>query len=76
MYASILKGNKKDQFREAIVRKITVFFVKSLHKQGEGGAPFYRQKFVSSVRSSSGYHGLIEICSATHFFRFFKFFRF
>ena len=40
MYASILKGNKKDQFREAIVRKITVFFVKSLHKQGEGGHHF------------------------------------
>ena len=32
--------------------------------------------FFSSVRSSSGYHGLIEIRSATHFFRFFKFFRF
>ena len=35
--------------------------------------------FVSSVRSSSGYHGLIEIRSAaaaTHFFKFFKFFRF
>ena len=35
--------------------------------------------FVSSVRSSSGYHGLIEIRSAaaaTHFFIFFKFFRF
>ena len=31
--------------------------------------------FVSSVRSSSIYHGLIEIRS-THFFRFFKFFRF
>ena len=34
---------------------------------------------VSSVRSSSGYHGLIEIRSAaaaTHFFKFFKFFRF
>ena len=34
----------------------------------------YRVVF-SSVRSSSGYHGLIEI-RATHFFRFFKFFRF
>ena len=35
--------------------------------------------FVSSVRSSSGYHGLIEIRSAaaaTHFSKFFKFFRF
>ena len=38
--------------------------------------------FISSVRSSNGYHGLIEIRSAaaaaaaTHFFRFFKFFRF
>ena len=32
--------------------------------------------FVSSVRSSSGYHGLIEIRQRTHFFRFFKFFRF
>ena len=33
---------------------------------------------ISSVRSSSGYHGLIEIRSAaaTHFFKFFKFFRF
>ena len=33
---------------------------------------------VSSVRSSSGYHGLIEIrsSSSTHFFKFFKFFRF
>ena len=31
--------------------------------------------FVSSVRSSSGYHGLIEI-RKTHFFKFFKFFRF
>ena len=29
--------------------------------------------FVSSVRSSSGYHGLLE---GSHFFRFFKFFRF
>ena len=31
--------------------------------------------FISSVRSSSGYHGLIEIRSAaaaTHFFRFFQ----
>ena len=31
---------------------------------------------VSSVRSSSGYHGLIEIRSssaATHFFKFFRF---
>ena len=32
--------------------------------------------FVSSVRSSKGYHGLIEIRAATHFFKFFKFFRF
>ena len=35
--------------------------------------------FISSVRSSSGYHGLIEIRSAaaaTHFSKFFKFFRF
>ena len=32
--------------------------------------------FVSSVRSSSGYHGLLEGSSSTHFFRFFKFFRF
>ena len=31
--------------------------------------------FVSSVRSSSGYHGLLHIRS-THFFKFFKFFRF
>ena len=31
--------------------------------------------FISSVRSSSGYHGLLE-GSSTHFFRFFKFFRF
>ena len=30
---------------------------------------------VSSVRSSSGYHGLLE-GSSTHFFKFFKFFRF
>ena len=30
---------------------------------------------VSSVRSSSGYHGLLE-GSSSHFFRFFKFFRF
>ena len=29
--------------------------------------------FVSSVRSSSGYHGLLE---GSHFFKFFKFFRF
>ena len=29
--------------------------------------------FVSSVRSSSVYHGLLE---GTHFFKFFKFFRF
>ena len=28
---------------------------------------------ISSVRSSSGYHGLLE---GSHFFRFFKFFRF
>ena len=36
------------------------------------------RQLVSSVRSSSGYHGLIEIRSAaaTHFFRFLKFFRF
>ena len=33
------------------------------------------EAFVSSVRSSSGYHGLLHIRS-THFFRFFKFFRF
>ena len=33
------------------------------------------QSFVSSVRSSSGYHGLLHIRS-THFFKFFKFFRF
>ena len=34
-------------------------------------------EFVGSVRSSSGYHGLIEIRSkSSHFFRFFKFFRF
>ena len=35
--------------------------------------------FISSVRSSSGYHGLIEIRSAaaaSNFFKFFKFFRF
>ena len=32
-----------------------------------------RLLFVSSVRSSSGYHGLLE---GSHFFRFFKFFRF
>ena len=31
--------------------------------------------FVSSVRSSSGYHGLMEI-QRSHFFRFFKFFSF
>ena len=31
--------------------------------------------FVSSVRSSSVYHGLLE-GSSTHFFKFFKFFRF
>ena len=32
---------------------------------------------VSSVRSSSGYHGLLEIRQrSSHFFRFFKFFRF
>ena len=30
----------------------------------------------SSVRSSSGYHGLIEIQQQGHFFKFFKFFRF
>ena len=31
--------------------------------------------FVSSVRSSSGYHGLLEIqrSSSTHFFKFFRF---
>ena len=33
-------------------------------------------KVVSSVRSSSGYHGLLHIRSATNFFKFFKFFRF
>ena len=34
-------------------------------------------EFISSVRSSSGYHGLLEIQrSSSHFFRFFKFFRF
>ena len=33
--------------------------------------------FVSSVRSSSVYHGLLEgSSSSTHFFKFFKFFRF
>ena len=40
---------------------------------------FTRHIFVSSVRSSSGYHGLLEIrqrSSSSHFFRFFKFFRF
>ena len=31
--------------------------------------------FISSVRSSSVYHGLLE-GSSSHFFRFFKFFRF
>ena len=34
---------------------------------------FNNSGFVSSVRSSSGYHGLLE---GSHFFRFFKFFRF
>ena len=40
---------------------------------------FVSKPIVSSVRSSSGYHGLIEIRSAaaaTHFSKFFKFFRF
>ena len=33
--------------------------------------------FISSVRSSSGYHGLLEgSSSSSHFFKFFKFFRF
>ena len=32
--------------------------------------------FISSVRSSSVYHGLLEGSSSTHFFKFFKFFRF
>ena len=37
----------------------------------------YISCFISSIRSSSGYHGLIEIRSAaSHFFKFFKFFRF
>ena len=40
----------------------------------------YITTFVSSVRSSSGYHGLLltrsAAAAATHFFRFFKFFRF
>ena len=33
-----------------------------------------RFAFISSVRSSSGYHGLLE--GSSHFFKFFKFFRF
>ena len=40
----------------------------------------HNHAFISSVRSSSGYHGLIEIRSAaaaaSHFSKFFKFFRF
>ena len=40
MYASILKDNKKDQFREAIVRKITVFFLNPFINRGRGGHHF------------------------------------
>ena len=43
------------------------------------GNVFYFDVVISSVRSSSGYHGLLEIrqrSSSSHFFRFFKFFRF
>ena len=43
-----------------------------------GSSPVVRgSSLVSSVRSSTVYHGLIEIrAAATHFFKFFKFFRF
>ena len=38
---------------------------------------FFALWFISSVRSSSGYHGLLHNRSTTsHFFRFFKFFKF
>ena len=51
----------------------TLYFWKAL------GTAFFKMYlvliFISSVRSSSGYHGLLHIRS-THFFKFFKFFRF
>ena len=41
----------------------------------KSGNSVQKMIFISSVRSSTGYHGLLHIRS-THFFKFFKFFRF
>ena len=57
----------KSQLFTKLQQKLTLDFHKSLTQ--------HQHIIVSSVRSSSVYHGLLE-GSSSHFFKFFKFFRF